>query len=140
MLRHQASRILLLLGMLVLPAVVAPAPVRADEPGIAAPVGEALLDEMVKEKPAPVEFDGRILYYVRARVGSRSAADRARSIERRIQEIADADQAPGPLRVVEGHASDLFLGDRFVASITDAESGSREDRAFYARTIGVRVE
>lgn len=141
MLGQRARRILLLLGMIVLPALVVPAPVRADAPaGPGAPVGEALLDDMVKEKPALVEFDGRTLFYVRARVGTRSAADRARSIERRIQEVADAKEPPGPLRVVEGHASDIFLGDRFIASITDAESGNREERPFYARAVGVRLE
>jgi len=140
MLGNRARRILLLLGMIVLSASGAAAPTRADEPGQGAPVGEALLDEMVKEKPAPVEFDGRTLFYVRARVGTRSAADRATAIERRIQEVADAKDPPGPLRVVEGHASDIFLGERFIASITDAESGNREERGFYARSVGVRLE
>ncbi len=124
----------------LLAAWLAASPVRADEPP-AAPQEptEAVVDATAPDKPAVVEFDGQVLFYVRSRVGGRSTEARARAIEQRIEDLADGAQPPGPLRVVEGYASDLFLGDRFVASITADDVGNRQDRAFYAQAVGRRI-
>src|SRR5512135_2678600 len=128
-----------LLALLAVPWLAAPAALAADPPGPAPQPLEAAMDDVAVERPAPVEFDGRVLYYVRTRVGSRSAADRARAIEQRIQEVADAREPVGPLRIVEGYASDIFLGERFIASITEGDTGNRENRAFYAQVVGRRL-
>jgi small-conductance mechanosensitive channel len=103
-------------------------------------VGETAEDAITPARPVPVELDGRVLFYMRASVGDRSAADRARAVESRIQEIARAKEKPDPLRVVEGHHSDIFCGTRFIASITTAESGRPENRAFYAAAVARRID
>ena len=128
-----------LLLVLFVPWLAASTALAADPPEPAGQPLEATVDDLEVEKPAPVEFDGHVLYYVRTRVGNRSAADRARAIEQRIQEVADGKEPVGPLRVLEGYASDIFLGDRFIASITEGDTGSRENRAFYAQVVGRRM-
>jgi small-conductance mechanosensitive channel len=140
MLGNRAGRRSILLGACLV--VLAGAGVaRADVP-VPAPAtvpAEALLDAPGREAPVPVEFDGQRLFYLRVRIGDRSVAERARSAEQRIEEVADAAEPPGPLKIVEGFASDVFLGDRFVVSVTEGDVGSREERGLYARAIGRRV-
>ncbi|MEI6224173.1 MAG: mechanosensitive ion channel [Deltaproteobacteria bacterium] len=136
-----ASRTLrapLLLGAALLLTLPGPR-IAAADPTPASPASEVLLDPVAIEKPAPVEFDGRLIFYVRTRVGDRSAQERARTIEQRIEEMAASREPLGPLKIVEGHASDVFVGDQFVASITEGDSGTREQRGFYAQSVGRRI-
>ena len=115
------------------------APPRDDVPDEGV-VGEAAQDVVTRAKPVPVEFDGRVLFYVRASVGDRSAEDRARATEARLQEIARSREPIGAARVVEGQHSDLFVGTRYVTTITNAEVGKAENRAFYASAVARRIE
>jgi small-conductance mechanosensitive channel len=139
MLVSRAHRARLFLGASLLLAIAGHPTLAADPSPAAVPPAEVLLDTVSPETPAVVEFDGKTIYYVRTRVGSRSAQERAQAIEGRIAEVADAREAPGPLTVVEGHASDIFLGDRFIASVTEGDAGNRERRGFYAQAVGRRI-
>ncbi len=120
-------------------ALAGPPTLAADPSPAAAPPAEVLLDTVSPERPAVVEFDGKTICYVRTRIGNRSAQERAQAIEGRIAEVADAREPPGPLTVVEGHASDIFLGDQFIASVTEGDAGNREQRGFYAQATGRRI-
>ena len=70
----------------------------------------------------PVRFDGKVLFHVRGGVGEITPADRARKNEARLRAIASADAPVGPAKVKDGEFSDVFLGDRFVASIADVDA------------------
>lgn len=84
----------------------------------------------------PVRFDGKVLFHVRGGVGEITPADRARKIEARLRAIASADAPVGPAKVKDGEFSDVFLGDRFVASIADVDAdASGPARAGYARDV-----
>ncbi|HTP49620.1 MAG TPA: mechanosensitive ion channel family protein [Anaeromyxobacteraceae bacterium] len=87
-------------------------------------------------EPVPVRFDGKTLFYVRGGVAELTPAVRAERIESRLQRVASQPQPPGPVHVEEGLFSDLYVGDQFVASITDEEAGvSGPQRAAYAKYV-----
>jgi small-conductance mechanosensitive channel len=134
----------LAVALLVAWVAAVPGPVRAADPVLAPDpdlaVGEAAQDVIIPARPVPVEFDGRVLFYVRARVGDRTAEERAGAIVGRLEEIADAREPVGPVLVKEGHHSDIFAGNRFIVSITDAEAGSHENRAFFAGAVARRIQ
>jgi small-conductance mechanosensitive channel len=124
---------------------------RADAPGSASPAeggsarGSEILtpeqgDALQVYPPAPVEFEGRVLFMVRGGVPGLQPAARAAAIEKRLRAAAEAPGEVGPVRVLEGYYSDIFAGDRFLASITDAESGSRASRALYAASIARTID
>jgi small-conductance mechanosensitive channel len=110
----------------------------------AVPAGPALTPEQAEAvqvlPPVPVEFDGRVLFLVRGGVPGLPPETRAANIRKRLLAVADAPGPLGPVRVVEGYYSDILVGDRFIASITDAESGGRAQRAAYAASIARTVE
>jgi small-conductance mechanosensitive channel len=84
----------------------------------------------------PVRFDGKVLFQIRGGVGDITPADRARNIEARLRAIASADAPVGPPRVEDGEFSDVFVGDRFVASIADVDAdASGPARAGHAREV-----
>jgi hypothetical protein len=139
--------------LFTLALLLAAPPARAAEPAPAgatgpvdatAPAGGVLTPEQAETlqvlPPVPVTFDGRFLFMVRGGVPGLSPATRAAAIEKRLRAAAEAPGAIGPVRVVEGYYSDIFAGDRFLASITDAEAGGRAQRAFYAASIARDIE
>lgn len=133
------------LAGLLLGALLAAAPAGAQAPAAIDPTSPALPGDAAAARPdgegeavrvmapVPVRFDGRVLFFVRGAVADLTPKVRAANIERRLREIVDAPEPPGPVRVVEGPYSDIFVGDHFLASVTDAESGGRANRALYAQ-------
>ncbi len=139
--------------LFTLALLLAAPPARAAEPAPAgatgpvdstAPAGGVLTPEQAEAiqalPPVPVTFEGHLLFMVRGGVPGLSPATRAASIEKRLRAAAEAPGALGPVRVVEGYYSDIFAGDRFLASITDAEAGGRAQRALYAANIARAVD
>jgi len=91
-------------------------------------------------EPAPVEFDGQTLFYVRVGVADLTPQVRAQGIEARLEAIARAGP-PAPVRVEEGQFSNIYAGDRFVMSITDEDAGtSGPARATWARYVAQEIE
>jgi small-conductance mechanosensitive channel len=72
----------------------------------------------------PVRFDGQVLFEIRAGAGDLTPAARARAIEARLRAIAAQDAPLGPARIEDGEFSDVFVGDRFVVSLADADVGA----------------
>jgi small-conductance mechanosensitive channel len=148
-----SRRAALVLAVLSLLAPAAPARAQA-APGAAAGSGNpAVLEEgrpgaipaeqaaaVQALAPAPVYFDGRLLFLVRGGIPGLTPRDRAANIEARLRAVAGAPEPPGPVRVVEAGFSDIFAGDSFLVSITDAESGGRQNRALYAQAIARTIE
>jgi len=88
----------------------------------------------------PVHFDGKVLFHVRGGVGDITPSDRARNIEARLRTIASAVAPVGPPHVENGEFSDVFMGDRFVASIADVDAdASGPARAGHARDVATAV-
>jgi small-conductance mechanosensitive channel len=88
----------------------------------------------------PVRFDGKVLFQVRGGIGDITPADRARNIEARLRAIASADAPVGSPHVEDGEFSDVFMGDRFVASIADVDAdASGPARAGHAREVASAV-
>jgi small-conductance mechanosensitive channel len=82
-----------------------------------------------------------VLFSVRGGVGDITPADRVRKIEARLRAIASADAPVGPARVEDGEFSDMFVGDRFVGSISDLDADvSGAARVAHAREVASTVQ
>src|SRR5512135_3789895 len=100
--------------LLTLALLLATSPARAESPAGTPPADAASRGGATPEQadaiqvlpPVPVEFDGHLLFLVRGGVPGLPPAVRAANIERRLRAAAEAPDAPGPVRVVEGHYSD----------------------------------
>ncbi len=98
------------------------------------------LEAWKAQQPAPVRFDGRVLFYVRGGVADLTPDVRAARIEERLRQVG-ALAAPGKARVEEGLFSDIYVGDHFIASITDEEAGaSGPQRGVWARYLAQQIQ
>jgi len=124
---------------LVLSAALGRADVPPEGPPGSPQRGGRPLETWTAPKPAPVYFDGHVLFHVRAGVADLTPEVRAERIQARLDAIAHGGE-PGPVRVEEGLFSDIYVGDQFVASITDDEAGaSGAKRVAYARYVAQTI-
>ena len=79
---------------------------------------------------APVEVGGKVIFYVRERLGSLTASDRATLIEQRISRIAnDPFGAPLELQAVESYEGiDILNGDDIILTITERDVATSANR------------
>lgn len=93
-------------------------------------------------KGTPVVFNSDSIFYIYAKFGSFSAADRARAITERLERISDT---PGfssdSLKLSSNEQSvDLLYGDNLLLSITDQDAiWARKDRNSYAAQIKKKI-
>jgi len=116
-----------------------------DDPDLWVPGNQALPAGLPREawkapEPVPVRFHGQILFYVRGGLGDLTPQVRAERIQERLGAIADTYTPQKPVRVEDGTFSDIFVGDDFVASISDLESGSGGiSRLAHAQAVARKV-
>jgi len=95
----------------------------------------------VRQSTAAVEFEGKILFYVRG-ITSFPAEERARLITERLKNIAENDSInTGSLRVEElDERSNILAGDDFVVSILDTDAEIEGlDRQIVAEIIKTNI-
>ncbi|MEO8444177.1 MAG: mechanosensitive ion channel domain-containing protein [Gammaproteobacteria bacterium] len=112
--------LILLLAGACLPAVLlAQAPATA-----AVPVDANVSKELGIPDVAAVSFRAQQLFEVRAPIGSMSVADRAKAIEARLDAaFAQEDLSAAGLRFENvAESTDVFLGNQFITSVTDADA------------------
>jgi small-conductance mechanosensitive channel len=75
---------------------------------------------------APVEFAGRTLFVLHARIGSFGPEDRARALTGRLEKLAaEGNTPPGAIRTTEmARSSDIGTGDLILVSVTDADAAA----------------
>jgi len=131
------ARLAALLGMLA-----AAAAARAADAPHPPPAPERLperLEAWRAPEPVPVRFDGNVLFFVRSGVADLTPALRAERIEERLRRVA-GEASPGKARVEEGLFSDIYIGDQFIASISDEEAGATgAQRAAWARILAQQI-
>ena len=98
----------------------------ADAPPTAAPSGQSSNPEVVagSSPPVAVRLGARKLFDVTNGIGSLSTVQRADSIEKRLNVLANGNAGVlGTLRVVEmPHLSELFMGDVLIRTLTDQDA------------------
>ena len=90
---------------------------------------------------SPVEVNGKVLFYVRQRIGSVTAAERAALISKRITDLATNPFAP-PVEITLAESSDgtdVMAGEEILLTVTDADARAvgmtRQDAAAYAAGV-----
>ncbi len=120
--------VLLLTGM-------APASVSAQPATVAPNVATATMREMPVAESADVRLRGEVMFAVDQSIGELSVDQRAKAIEARLAEaLAQPELDATMLRVEQtSESSDIFLGEQFVTSVTDADASlhgrTRQQRA-----------
>lgn len=93
-------------------------------------------------KAAPVRLSDDTLFNIYARLGSFSAADRAKAISERLERIGDlAGFSADSLRLSKAEQStDLVYGRTLILSVTDQDAlWARKNRNAYAKEISEKV-
>nr|WP_276897997.1 mechanosensitive ion channel family protein [Pedobacter kyonggii] len=93
-------------------------------------------------KASPVRFASDTLFNIYARLGSFSAADRARAVSERLERIGDLGGfSADSLRLSNAEQStDLIYGGTLILSITDQDAlWARKDRNAYAKEISEKI-
>ncbi len=114
-------------------AETTPTPALASTPAIATPL-----------PGVPVEVGGQVLFYVRERLGSLTASERAVLIEQRITKLAnDPFGTPVELTAVESpDGIDIMNGNEIILTITQRDidaAGIQDDLGVVAGAIGQRI-
>lgn len=93
-------------------------------------------------KASPVRFASDTLFNIYARLGSFSAAERARAVSERLERIAElAGFSADSIRLSAAEqATDLVYGKTLILSITDQDAlWARKERSAYAREISEKI-
>ncbi|HEX6070145.1 MAG TPA: mechanosensitive ion channel domain-containing protein, partial [Longimicrobiaceae bacterium] len=119
----QRVRLALALVVGLLPAQSLP----AQSPGVAVDSAQdSLAAPLPPVQGAPVVLGSDTVLWVRARVGSFPAEERAAAIARRLRDLArDPDFRFDSVQVVSGGAeTDVLVGDRPIVAVTDADAAA----------------